>query len=102
MLSKYTDNIYPTDLEIKDTTDAARSAQYIDIHNEIDREDRLTTKLYDKKKKLFKLFPLGMFYTCVTQFQQHLHVAYDIPKLLVPIRIEGSNKEATEPKIPIG
>jgi hypothetical protein len=38
MLSKYTDNIYPTDLEIKDTTDAARSAQYIDIHNEIDRE----------------------------------------------------------------
>ena len=52
MLSKYTDNIYPTDLEIKDTTDAARSAQYIDIHNEIDREDRLTTKLYDKKKEI--------------------------------------------------
>jgi len=52
MLTKYTDNIYPTVLEIKDITDAARSAQYIDIHNEIDREDRLTMKLYDKKKEI--------------------------------------------------
>jgi uncharacterized protein involved in high-affinity Fe2+ transport len=30
------DGIYPIELEIKDTTDAARSASYLDIHLEID------------------------------------------------------------------
>ena len=50
MLSKYTDNIYPTDLEIKDTTDAARSAQYIDIHNEIDRGPIDNETLRQKKE----------------------------------------------------
>ena len=37
------------ELEIKDTTDIARSASYPDQHFEIDSEDRLRTKLYHKR-----------------------------------------------------
>jgi len=36
-------------LEIKDTTDTARSASYLDLNIEIGSEDRLRTKLYDKR-----------------------------------------------------
>ena len=39
----------PTEVEIKDTTDTARSASYLDLHLEIDNEGRLRTKLYDKR-----------------------------------------------------
>ena len=43
------DRIYPIDLEIKDTTETDRSASYLDIHLDIDNEERLRTKLYDKR-----------------------------------------------------
>jgi hypothetical protein len=45
----FVDRIYPIELEIKDTTDADRSASYLDLHLEIDSEGRLRTKLYDKR-----------------------------------------------------
>ena len=45
----YVDRIYPSELEIKDTTETARSASYLDLHLEIDSEGRLKTKLYDKR-----------------------------------------------------
>ena len=45
----FVDRIYPIELEIKDTTDTDRSASYLDLHLEIDSEDRLRTKLYDKR-----------------------------------------------------
>jgi len=35
-------------LEIKDITDTARSAPYLDLHLEIDSKRRFRTKLYDK------------------------------------------------------
>ena len=38
----------PTELEIKDTTDTARSASNLDLHLEIDSEGPLWTKLYIK------------------------------------------------------
>ena len=44
----FVDRIYPIELEIKDTTDTDRSASYLDLHLEIDREGRLRTKLYNK------------------------------------------------------
>jgi hypothetical protein len=34
----------PIELEIKDITDADRSASYLDLHLEIDNEGRLRTK----------------------------------------------------------
>jgi hypothetical protein len=48
-LSHFVDRIYPIELEIKDSTDTDRSASYIDLCLEIDKEGRLRTKLYDKK-----------------------------------------------------
>ena len=42
------DRIYPIELEIKDTIDTATSAPYLDLRLEIDSEDRLRTKFYDK------------------------------------------------------
>ena len=43
----FINRIYYTELEIKDTTDIARSALYLDLHLEIDSEYWLRTKHYD-------------------------------------------------------
>ena len=40
--------IYPSELEIKDTTESDVSASYLDILLEIDSNGRLTTTLFDK------------------------------------------------------
>ena len=45
----FVDAIYPTGLEIKDTTDTSKSASNLDLHLEIDNDDQLRTKLYDKR-----------------------------------------------------
>ncbi len=45
----YLDHIYPRELEIKDTTDSAKSASYLDILLALDDERKLMTKLYDKR-----------------------------------------------------
>ena len=52
----FVDRIYPIELEIKDTTHTDTSASYLDLHLEIDSEERLTTKLYGKINWFF----LGM------------------------------------------
>ena len=41
--------IYPTELEMKNTTDTFRTASYLDIHPEIDSEGRLRTKANDER-----------------------------------------------------
>ena len=45
----FVERIYPIELEINDTTDTAKSGSYLDLHLEIDNEDRLKTKLHDKR-----------------------------------------------------
>ena len=45
----FVDRIYPIELEIKDTTDTDRCASYLDLHLEIDNEQQLRTKLYEKR-----------------------------------------------------
>jgi len=45
----FVDRIYPIEIEIKDTTDIARSASYLDLHLAIDIEGWLRTKLYNKR-----------------------------------------------------
>jgi len=37
----FVDRMYPIEFEIKSTTDDARSASYLDLHLETDREGRL-------------------------------------------------------------
>lgn len=44
----YVDRIYSTKFEIEDTTYTARSASHLDLHIDIDSEDRLRTKAYAK------------------------------------------------------
>ena len=43
----YIDDIYPAELEIKDTTDADHRASYLDLDLSYDRDKRLKVKLYD-------------------------------------------------------
>ena len=49
----FVDRIYPIALELKDTTDADRSALYLDLHLEIDSEGWLGMKFYDKGDTFF-------------------------------------------------
>ena len=45
----YLDIIYPEELEIKDTTDSTKFANYLDLRLEIDKNGHLITGLYDKR-----------------------------------------------------
>ena len=45
----FIDDIYPQELEIKDTTDAPKWANYLDLHMEFDEDGTLFTRLYDKR-----------------------------------------------------
>ena len=49
MFIDYVDRIYPSELEIKETTDSSSSASYLDLYLQYDQNGRLTTKLYDKR-----------------------------------------------------
>jgi hypothetical protein len=40
---------YPPELEIKETTDAASSAWFLDLYLEFDDSGQLNTKIYDKR-----------------------------------------------------
>ena len=44
----YIDDIYPAELEIKDTTDADHRASYLDLDLSYDRDKRLQVKLYKR------------------------------------------------------
>jgi hypothetical protein len=55
----FVDYTYRIELEIKDTTYTARFASYIDLHQDIDNEGWLRTKLYDKRDELN--FPIVNF-----------------------------------------
>ena len=41
--------IYPKELEIKETTDAPKWPNYLDLHLEFDEDGKLFTRLYDKR-----------------------------------------------------
>ena len=45
----YIDVIYPKEFEIKDTTDAPKLANYIDLNLEFDEDGKLFARLYDKR-----------------------------------------------------
>ena len=55
----YLHRIYPDDLKVNDTTDTQKSASYLDLHLEIDSDERLKTKLYDKRQDC--TFPIVNF-----------------------------------------
>jgi hypothetical protein len=41
--------IYPPELEVKETTDTASSASYLDLFLEFDDSGQIGTKIYDKR-----------------------------------------------------
>jgi hypothetical protein len=41
--------IYPRELEVKETTDTASSASFLDLYLEFDDSGELSTKIYDKR-----------------------------------------------------
>jgi hypothetical protein len=59
----FVDRIYPIELKIKDTTDTAYSTVYLDLHLEIDSQERLRTKLNDKRDD-FNLPIVNFPFTC--------------------------------------
>ena len=87
----FVDRLYPIELEIKDTTDTDRSASYLDLHLEIDREGRLRTKRYDKRDDFN--FPIVNFPFICSNIPVDLHMEYIYIsqmiryELVVPIRI---------------
>ena len=49
LFSDHIDDIYPSELEIKDTTDAHDHASYLDLLLSYGQTNRLQVKLYDKR-----------------------------------------------------
>ena len=75
-------------IEIKDTTDAARSASYHDIHLEIDSEGRIRTKLYDKRDDFN--FPIVNFPSSCSNIQATPAYVLYISQLIRYCRACGS------------
>jgi hypothetical protein len=50
--NSYVDSIYPSELEIKDTTESSTSASYLDALLKLDTNSKITTQLYDKRGRL--------------------------------------------------
>ena len=59
----YVDSIYPSELEIKDTTESSTSASYLDVLLNINAGEKLTTQLYDKRDD-FNFVIVNFPYTC--------------------------------------
>ena len=70
----YIDVIYPKELEIKDTTDAPKWANYLDLHLEFDEDGKLFTRLYDKRGDFD--FPIDKFPYLSSIFQNPLHMVF--------------------------
>ena len=77
----FVDHIYPIELELKDNTDAAKSAPFLDLLFDIYSECRLKPKLYDRRE-VFNL-PIGNFAiymyqyssnTCIWSISEYLSV----------------------------
>jgi hypothetical protein len=62
----YFDSIYPIEFEIKNTTDTARSASYL----ENDTEDE------DLRQEMISIFPLWTFHLNVATCQHYFRVQY--------------------------
>ena len=90
-LGDFVDRIYPTELEIKDTTDTDRSASHLGLHLEIDSEGRLRTKLYDKRDDFN--FPIVNFPFICSNIPAALAYGVYISQLIRYSRASGSYQD---------
>ena len=80
-------HIYPTEHEIKDTTDAGKSAAYLDLHLEIDGNGKLFFKLYYTTNATTFHSILSIFLSSVQtslqylfkKFSYHMNKSYVMP-----------------------
>jgi hypothetical protein len=64
--------IYPPELEVKETTDTASSASFLDLYLEFDDSGQISTKIYDKRddfnfksaRRGAQFVPIGILTTC--------------------------------------
>ena len=66
--------IYPPELEVKENTDSASSASFVDIYLEIDDSGHLSTKMYDKPDDFN--FKIVIFQICPAIYQLLLHMVF--------------------------
>ena len=106
-LNNYVDRIYPIEPEIKDTTDTDRSASYLPLHLEIDREGRFRTKFSDKKDDFN--FPIVNFPFIHSTIPAAHAIRVYISRMIGYSRAGGSyhdflaaNTETTETRVPFG
>jgi hypothetical protein len=72
--------IYPPELEVKETTDTASSASFLDLYLEFDDNGQLSTKIYDKRDDFnFKITTFSKYVQQYTSFSCMwcLHLAID-------------------------
>ena len=67
-------DIYPKELEIKDTTNAPKWDNYLDLYLEFDEYGKLFTQLYDKRDDFD--FPIVNFPYLVVIFQNPLYMVF--------------------------
>jgi hypothetical protein len=66
--------IYPPELEVKETTDTASSASFLDLYLEFDDSGQLSTKIYDKRDDFN--FKIINFPKCAAIYQLLLHMVF--------------------------
>ena len=66
--------IYPPEPEVKETTDTASSASFLDLYLEFDDSGQLSTKMYDKRDDFN--FKIKNFQTCAEIYQLLLHMVF--------------------------
>ena len=70
----YIDVIYPEELEIKDSADAPKRANYLYLHLEFDEDGKLFTQLYDKRDDFD--FPIVNFPYLGSNIQDPVHIMF--------------------------
>ena len=66
--------IYPPELEIKETSDTASSASFLDLYLEFDDSGQISTKIYDKRDDFN--FKIIFFQICAAIYQLLLHMVF--------------------------
>ena len=61
--------IYPSELEVKETTDTASSASFLDLYLKFDDSGQLSTKIYENGTT-------SIFQTCAAIYQLLLHMVF--------------------------
>ena len=98
--------IYPPELEVKETTDTALSASFLDLYLEFDDSGQISTKIYDKRDdfnvKIINFFKYVQQYTSFSCILC-LHLAIDslckgqLQLFWFPETSSSSEKQATGP-----